>query len=127
MTELDLAAYKSLYLKTAREHVVDLKKNLTQLNQDPTNQQLIYEVFRLFHSLKSQNYFMGFAKNAHFCKELEGFFRQIKEEKRTYDPTISHVIQDAITKLENSLANIEKRDKEIDLSADIISLESDLK
>lgn len=127
MTNLDLAKYKSLYLKTAREHLSDLKKNLFQLNQNPTDQQLIYEIFRLFHSLKSQNYFMGFEKTANFCKALESFFRAIKEGERTYDPTKSQVIQSTFTKLENSLDNIEKDNKEIDLSADIISLERDLK
>ena len=126
MTNLDLAKYKSLYLKTAREHLIDLKKNLFQLNQNPTDQHLIYEVFRLFHSVKSQNYFMGFEKTANFCKALESFFRAIKEGKRNYDPTKSQVIQDTFTKLENSLANIEKDNTEIDLSQDIINLEEKL-
>ena len=74
MSDLDFATYKSLYLKTAREHISDLKNNLTLLNGKPDDKQAIYEVFRLFHSLKSQNYFMGFEKNTQLCKVLEGFF-----------------------------------------------------
>ncbi len=127
MGSIDLAAYKNLYLQTAREHLSGLKKNLQLLNQDTANQQIVYELFRLFHSLKSQNYFMGFEKNAHLCKLFEGFFREIKEQKRIYDPVNSILILKAVALLENSLDLIEKESKEIDLSGDIINFQDSLR
>ncbi|OGK12184.1 hypothetical protein A3C98_04395 [Candidatus Roizmanbacteria bacterium RIFCSPHIGHO2_02_FULL_37_15] len=126
MTDLDLVAYKGLYLETARQHLSDLKNNLLQLNQSPTDQKIIYEIFRLFHSLKSQNYFMGFEKTANLCKVAENYFREIKDGARNYNSNFSHIIQDAILKIENSLTSIEKENKETDISSDIISLESNL-
>ena len=126
MVNLDLAKYKNLYLQTARDHIIDLKKNLALLDANPTDKQIIYEVFRLFHSLKSQNYFMGFEQTAHFCKTLEVYMRKINEGELIYQPALSHLILEVITKLENSLVSIEKENKEIDLSSDIISLENTL-
>jgi len=126
MVNLDLAKYKNLYLQTAREHLIDIKKNLALLDANPTDKQVIYEVFRLFHSLKSQNYFMGFEQTAHFCKILEVYLRKINQGESIYQPALFHLILEAIIKLENSLASIEKENKEIDLSSDIISLEKAL-
>ena len=126
MVNLDLAKYKNLYLQTAREHLIDIKKNLALLDANPTDKQVIYEVFRLFHSLKSQNYFMGFEQTAHFCKILEVYLRKINQGESIYQPALSHFILEAIIKLENSLVSIEKKNKEIDFSSDIISLEKAL-
>lgn len=126
MTDLDLVTYKSLYLKTAREHVTDLKKNLTLLNANPSDKQPIYEVFRLFHSLKSQNYFMGFEKTAQLCKIFEQFFREINDGKKNYNPNLSDLILIALKKLENSFIAIEQNNNEADLAQDTISLENSL-
>ena len=126
MLNTDLATYKNLYLQTAREHIADLKKNLLLLNHNPQNQLLVYEVFRLFHSLKSQNYFMGFKSTGNYCKTLETFFRKIKDRSNLYHPAIANLIFEAILLFENSLNRIEKTNNEIDLTLEIINLEKRL-
>ena len=127
MTNIDLAAYKSLYLKTAREHVNNLKKNLQLLNTDPTDKKAIFEMFRLFHSLKSQNFFMGFEKTAQLCKVFEDFFREINEGKKTYKLDMSNITFKTIDELENSLNQIDTNNSETDLSQYIISLGNNLR
>lgn len=126
MDHIDLATYKSLYLKTAREHVDNLKKNLELLNAEPTDKKAIFEMFRLFHSLKSQNFFMGFEKTALLCKVFEDFFRQINDGKNMYKDEFSNIISEGIEKLENSLNLIDKNNNELDLAQNIISLENKL-
>ena len=126
MVNLDLAKYKNLYLQTARDHIIDLKKNLALLDANPTDKQIIYEVFRLFHSLKSQNYFMGFEQTAKFCKVFEQFFRDINDGKKIYNPNLSDLILMALNKLENSFIAIEQSNRELDLTQDIINLETKL-
>ena len=123
MTNIDFATYKTLYLHTAREHLSDIKKNLSLLNQSTEKQELIYEIFRLFHSLKSQNYFMGFEKTALLCKSVEGYFHKLKESQAKYNTAVSEIILAVTDKFEKSLASIEQENKEIDLSSDIINLE----
>lgn len=126
MTNIDFATYKTLYLQTAREHLSDIKKNLSQFNQTTENQEIIYEIFRLFHSLKSQNYFMGFEKTALLCKTVEGYFHKLKEGQTKFNTSVSSIILGVMAKIENSLNSIEQENKEIDLSSDIISLEHNL-
>jgi len=126
MTDLDLATYKNLYLKTARQHINDLKNNIAVLNLNSTDKKVIYEVFRLFHSFKSQNYFMGFQKTAHLCKVFEKFFQEINEGKKIYNPGMSNIIFDGIRKLENSLNAIDENNTEVDLVQDIINLQISL-
>src|SRR3989344_5037355 len=115
MTNIDFTTYKTLYLQTAREHLSDIKKNLSLLNQTTEKQELIYEIFRLFHSLKSQNYFMGFEKTALLCKSFEGYFHKLKEGQAKYNTAVSEIILAVTDKFEKSLASIEQENKEIDL------------
>ncbi len=126
MISIDLSSYKDLYLKTTREYLNELRSNLNLLNMDPTNKELIYEVFRLSHSLKSQNYFMGFIKTADLFHVVEQYFRQIKDGNNNYSVDLTQTITDTITKLENSINNIEKNNIEVDLSQDIINLKGKL-
>lgn len=122
MISIDLSSYKDLYLKTAREYISEFKSNLNLLNMDPTNKELIYEVFRLSHSLKSQNYFMGFTKTADLFHVVEQYFRQIKDGGNNYSVDLSPTIVDVIAKFENSINSIEKNNTEADLSQDVINL-----
>ncbi|OGK16085.1 hypothetical protein A2774_01800 [Candidatus Roizmanbacteria bacterium RIFCSPHIGHO2_01_FULL_39_12c] len=126
MPNPDLTTYKTLYLQTAREHLRDLKKDLTLLNQTPQDQHLVYEIFRLFHSLKSQNYFMGFQNTGNFCKTLETYFRKIKDGFTAYHPAVSNIIIESIVQIENSLNMIEKNGLEKDLHFEISSFEKRL-
>lgn len=127
MSDIDLAKYKTLYLQTAREHLTDIKKNLVLLDQNKESPQLIYEIFRLFHSLKSQNYFMGFGKTAWLCKAVEEYFKSVKDGKTNYQISFSGIILDVIAKLEKSLQSIEIANSEIDFTAEIINLEKQLR
>jgi len=79
MTPIDMSAYKDLYVETAREYIETLKKNLTLLNENTTNKEAIYEMFRSYHSLKSQSHAMGYMKTAEFCKLLEDYFQSLGE------------------------------------------------
>ena len=124
MTNLDLRDYKSLYLKTAREHLANLKKNMEMLNANPTDKKALYEVFRFFHSLKSQNLFMGYEKMGRLCKVFEDYFRQINDGEKKYKNEISGTITEVVVKLENSLDEIEKNNVEKDLTQDIINYQT---
>lgn len=124
MPSIDLAAYKDLYLKTARDHVSNLKKNLDIINLDPDNKKGVFELFRLFHSLKSQNHFMGFEKSAHLCKVFEDYFRRVNDGEKKYLTVMTGPVTEAINKIENSLNEIEKLNTETDLSQDIINFEN---
>lgn len=126
MISIDLASYKDLYLKTTREYISELKSNLNLLNMDTTNKELIYEVFRLLHSLKSQNYFMSFTKTADLFHIMEQYFRSIKDGINTYSTDFFPQISQSISKLENSVNNIEKNNVEIDLSAELEPLKQKL-
>ncbi len=126
MNNIDLSNYKSLHLKTSREYLSDIKKNLESLNTNPADKKIIYEIFRLFHSLKSQNFFMGYEKSAHLCKSFEDYFRAINDGKNTYLPKHTTTIMECVRILESSLDSIEKNNSELDLSKDIINLEAKL-
>lgn len=126
MIDADLATYKNLFLQVAGEHLVNIRKNLDLLKTNPQDSHVIYEIFRLFHSLKSQNFFMGFEKTAKLAKTLETYFRGIKDGHRVYNPALLSSILNAINRLEDSLRSIEKSDVELDLNQDVTNFEGSI-
>lgn len=126
MTDVDLAKYKSLYLKTAGDNLLKLRDNLELLKTDPENKKAAFEMFRLFHSLKSQNFFMGFEKTARLCKIFEDFFRRINAGENKFNPDKITLVTDTLTDLEKSIVEINRNNSEIDFTREIINLENKL-
>ncbi len=113
MATVDLSAYKNLYIESSREYLEIMKKNLTELNKDPLNKEATYELFRCAHSLKSQNYAMGYKNTAELCKSLEDFFHKINDGYGLYRASLSESITSVVSQLESNLDHINKRNNEI--------------
>lgn len=113
MAPIDLSAYKNLYLESSRDYLEMMKKNLATLNSDPTNKKAMYELFRGAHSLKSQNYAMGYKNTADLCKTLEDFFQKIYEGNSEYFSSLSQSISTVLLQIENNLDHISRRNTEI--------------
>lgn len=126
MVTVDVATYKPLYLKTSHEYISEFNKNLDLLNQKQTDPTLIYEVFRLAHSLKSQNLIMGFVKTADLCKTLEEYFHAVKDNKIVYKSENYPIIQNAMQNVQKSIDNIDKSNIEIDLNTETTNLRTKL-
>ncbi len=117
MSTIDLSSYKNLYLETGREFIVSLRKNIDTLNSDTANKAAIYEIFRSFHSLKSQSYAMGYTTTAEFCKLLEDYFHTINDGVKPYSQQLSPILLAAVTSIESSMDHIARLNSESDLTA----------
>ena len=58
--EMDISQYKDLFITEAQEHLDALNKFLLQLENDPTNLDVVTEIFRSAHTLKGMSATMGY-------------------------------------------------------------------
>ncbi|OGK22307.1 hypothetical protein A2866_05335 [Candidatus Roizmanbacteria bacterium RIFCSPHIGHO2_01_FULL_39_8] len=127
MSPVDLSSYKSLFIKTAKEFIVNLRRNLSFLSQNTNNKEVIYEIFRSVHSIKGQCLMMGFPKTAELCKTVEDAFHTINDEKQAFSADMMAIFSDSVNSIEQSLLSIEKNNREIDLDEENTKLQNYLK
>ncbi len=73
--------YLEIFLDEVSEHIEDLNKNLLELEQDYENTEIINEIFRVAHTLKSSAAFVGLEYLSKLSHRMEDLFQLIKDKK----------------------------------------------
>ena len=119
----DINKYKPLYLQTAKNYLENMQAHISNLLKDEQRGDAVKQIHIDAHSLKSQSQVMGYNNISKTCELIEYIFN--KEEKENIE--IKHdtliKIQKAITQLSDSMTQIEKTGKELDLTEIINELE----
>lgn len=118
----DLSQYKDLYLETAKEYIQALNEALLVLEKNPIDAHAIEVIFRNAHSLKSQSAAMQYAQTGLLCHTIEDVFYEIKNNRLKLDTTLANLLFSSFDNLKKSIQNIEQRNQEIDLQAQITEL-----
>ena len=124
MADIDLAKFKDLYLKTARDYVTQIRSGVQNLMTKPDDQIAIEQVHIGGHSLKSQSSVMGFVGIAALSRHIELASKAMIGEKLrlTHEQldALVHVCDVFTTRLDA----IERGESEGDLSQEVAAVES---
>lgn len=116
MVNINLSDYKTLYLSTARDYILQMKSSLQTLENASGDTAAKEILHRSAHSLKSQSLVMGYKTTGELSHQIEVYGRLIKDGTKD---VLSHHLK-AITKsvemLDNSLQTIDISGIEIDLT-----------
>ncbi len=115
MSNKDFLSYKDLYIKVALENLHILKTNLPLLRQNSHDPTLFNNMHRAVHNLKTESLLMKYTQIALLCLELENMFLSIKTHQLSLSETFFSLIEDASTHMEQSIHNLEIKNKEINL------------
>jgi two-component system chemotaxis sensor kinase CheA len=132
----DTNKFKDIFLLEAKEHLQKLNDNLLLLekifkdkkieNKLASSQsgELLNELMRSSHTVKSSSATMGFNKLAYLTHVLEDIFDYARYGKLTLDKKIFNFLYDIFDNIEKSLKEIKENNKELDLQelADKIKL-----
>jgi two-component system chemotaxis sensor kinase CheA len=115
--EMDISQYKDLFITEAQEHLDALNKFLLQLENDPTNLDVVTEIFRSAHTLKGMSATMGYDQLTELAHEMENLL----EHLRTGDTPVTTSVVDTLFACFDTLGAIinaiaEDRTEEIDFS-----------
>jgi two-component system chemotaxis sensor kinase CheA len=72
--DLDLSAYKPLFLEQASAYLTTLRRSLIQLRDDPANRRSLREAHRATHTLKGMASTMHYESLAALARRLESPF-----------------------------------------------------
>ena len=70
--------YKQSFREEAREILVDLESALLELNENPSDRELVGRVFRALHTIKGSGSMFGFEDLAAFTHNLETAFDEVR-------------------------------------------------
>ena len=113
---IDIAEYKTLYIKTARDLIRSMQTALQQMNNEACNQYAIGNFHRAAHSFKSQSLVMGYTQTGLVAKVLEQLFRDMKEQISCATQQTISLIEHTVQKLDDSLISIENQTGELDFA-----------
>jgi len=121
---LDLQEYKKLYLETSQELLTKIQQGVADLRENPQNMDILSEVHRAAHSLKSQSLVMGYTQLGLAGRILEALFLNIKETKITLSDELMEIVEQSLTAMSASLTDIRQGHGEHNLSSYISNIEN---
>lgn len=119
----DILKYKNLYLQTARNYLQNMQLNISFLLKKEQAESAVKQVHIDAHSLKSQSQMMGYNHVAKISEIIEKLFNKRENENAQVNKDVLIQIQADLSRLQDSLTEIEKQGKELDLTEVIKKLE----
>lgn len=87
-----LGEYTELFLEESEDQIEDLNSNLLLLEKDHANPEIINEIFRAAHSLKSSAAFVGLFNLADLSHKMENLLQKIREGKLEVNLTLVNLL-----------------------------------
>ncbi len=119
----DIRKYKKLYLQTARNYLENMQSHISFLLKGEQIHLAIKQIHLDAHSLKSQSQIMGYYNIAKIAEIIEYLFNKEEKENVNIKHHVLITIQSDISRLLDSLIEIENLGRELDLTDRINELE----
>lgn len=120
----DVNKFKSLYVETARSYLQNMQSHISYLLNEQQVSSSVRQVHLDAHSIKSQSQIMGYVEIAKISEAIESLFNRIEKENLEMGTPFLVRIQINLTKVLDSINEIEKQGKEMDLTAVVKELEN---
>ncbi len=75
----NLQQYLGLFETEAKEHIQALNSSLVELEKNPGDQEILYNLMRASHTLKGMAATMSFNKITELCHAMEDFFDEARK------------------------------------------------
>lgn len=88
----DLSQFQGAFFEEASEHLSTMEDGLLQLEQHPTDLDLLNRIFRAAHSIKGNSGMFGFTAVGQFTHKMETLLDQLRNERVSVTPEITDVL-----------------------------------
>ncbi|MDE1382166.1 chemotaxis protein CheA [Bacillus paralicheniformis] len=103
---MDMNQYLDVFIEESREHLQTCNEKLLELEKNPTDLQLVNDIFRAAHTLKGMSATMGYEDMAHLTHSLENVLDAIRNEEMTITSEWMDVMFEALDDLEAIVLSI---------------------
>jgi two-component system chemotaxis sensor kinase CheA len=116
---MDNRELKNVFLVESFEHLNSISEDLTQIEKDPTNKELLNKLYRTVHTIKGSVSFLGYRKLQDITHSAENLLDELRENNFSINSDIVDTLFDTFDLFSLILKGIEKNDNEGNI--DIIS------
>ncbi len=106
-----LGEYQDIFLEEADEQLQELNQNLLELEKNPENLDIINNIFRAAHSLKSSAAFVGLNELSDLAHMMENLLQGIRDGSMGITPEIVDVIFKCFDEIHNVIDTISSGEK----------------
>ncbi|MCF7618851.1 chemotaxis protein CheA [Bacillus sonorensis] len=103
---MDMNQYLDVFIEESKEHLQTCNEKLLELEKNPSDLQLVHDIFRAAHTLKGMSATMGFEDMAHLTHSLENVLDAIRNEEMTITSEWMDVMFEALDDLEAIVLSI---------------------
>lgn len=122
---MDLNQYLDMFIEEAKEHLQAINENLLELEKNPSNIEVVNEVFRSAHTLKGMSATMGFDDLASLTHEMENVLDLVRNNRLTLNSNMMDIIFRCVDLLESMVLSIvEGGDGKLDVSKAVSELQA---
>jgi len=101
-----LGEYQDIFLEEADEQLQELNQNLLQLEQNPEAGDIINNIFRAAHSLKSSAAFVGLNSLSDLAHKMENLLQGIRDKTLNVTPDIVEVLFRCFDKISSVISTV---------------------
>lgn len=112
--------YTELFLDEAAEHIENLNTNLLLLEKDHSNTEIINEIFRSAHTLKSSAAFVGLDALSKLAHKMEDLFQKVREGSAKVDREIVDLLFACLDRIKQAVGQIQANEIPTDNYSDLI-------
>jgi two-component system chemotaxis sensor kinase CheA len=113
--------YTELFLDEAAEHIENLNTNLLLLEKDRSDTEIINEIFRSAHTLKSSAAFVGLESLSHLAHKMEDLLQKIREGSISVNTDLVNLLFACLDRIKQAVAVIQEGRLPDDTYSDLIS------
>lgn len=103
-TTSGLQQYRSAFIEDTKNCMKTARVSLASLETHSSDTTLIFDVMRLFHSVKSSSALMGFSDLSSRCFGIEQRYKKILDEKATVSEQDRSIAIDTVARIEETIA-----------------------
>ncbi|MCP8616501.1 chemotaxis protein CheA [Salirhabdus salicampi] len=103
---MDTSQYISLFIEESNEHLQLMNDYLLKLEKDPSNEQIVTNIFRSAHTIKGMAATMGFVEMSDVTHKLENIFELIRQKQININSSLLDVVFQAVQQLESVIEDI---------------------
>ncbi|HEX9664477.1 MAG TPA: Hpt domain-containing protein, partial [Patescibacteria group bacterium] len=120
---VDISKFKEIFVSEAEDLLMNLNKDLLALEKKGAQKNLLNNLMRSFHTLKSSAAAMGYKQISSLAHSLEDIFDQTRKTGAKLGQVVISRSFQAVDALEKSLGEIKKSGQEADLSSVIAGVQ----
>lgn len=104
--DLDINQYINIFVEESKEHLQNMNDILLELEKNPSNHDLINEIFRVAHTLKGMSGTMGFTNMANLTHDMENVLQAIRNDEIEVSEEIIDLLFECFDALDTSVNHI---------------------